>query len=162
MADVSTDSEIEYWDNSSGLPIGGSIIMLFVDIILYGLLAFWLDQIMPTEYGTRRHPLFFLQINFWRTPKYCFICHFLFDFPFFTHYICFRANKTLQRTLSRSVSRNDKDFEFEGPDIEKIPDDLIDTETMVISNIKKTFKAWKKPPVHAVRGIFLIGPIWPT
>ena len=66
---------------------------------------------------------------------------------------CFRATKELQRTLSRSVSRNENSLEFEGPDIEKIPDDLVNTETMVISNIKKTFKAWRKPPVHAVRGI---------
>ena len=71
LQQVSRDNDIEYWDDS-GMPIGGSLIMLFVDVILYGLLAFWLDQIMPTEYGTRRHPLFFLQLNFWRPPKYYF------------------------------------------------------------------------------------------
>ena len=43
----------------------------------------------------------------------------------------------------------------QGPDIEEIPEQLIHTEALVISNIKKTFKAWGKDPVHAVKGINL-------
>ena len=46
-------------------------------------------------------------------------------------------------------------FFFQGPDIEEIPEQLIHTEALVISNIKKTFKTWGKDPVHAVKGINL-------
>ena len=39
--------------------------MLFVDTLLYGLLAAWLDNIVPTEYGTRRRPWFCLKPSYW-------------------------------------------------------------------------------------------------
>ena len=55
--------------------------------------------------------------------------------------------------MSRATSRIDA--EFEGPDIETIPDHLINSEALVISNIKKTFKAIGKDPIHAVKGINL-------
>ena len=42
------------------------MIMLVVDTLLYGLLAVWLDNIVPTEYGTRRLPWFCLQPFYWR------------------------------------------------------------------------------------------------
>ena len=44
---------------------------------------------------------------------------------------------------------------FKGPDIEEIPEQLMHTEAMVICNITKTFKAWRKDPIHAVKGINL-------
>ena len=49
----SQNAAIDIWDSSEGLPIAGALIMILVDIILYGLLAAWLDNILPTEYGTR-------------------------------------------------------------------------------------------------------------
>ena len=36
-----------------------------LDTVLYGFLAAWLDNIMPTEYGTRRAPWFCLQPSYW-------------------------------------------------------------------------------------------------
>ena len=45
--------------------MAGVLIMLMVDTILYGLLAAWLDNIIPTEYGTRRQPWFFLVPSYW-------------------------------------------------------------------------------------------------
>jgi hypothetical protein len=41
--DVITSTEV------SGLPIGGCLVMLLVDSVLYALLAAWLDNIVPTE-----------------------------------------------------------------------------------------------------------------
>ena len=66
---VSTGSEIDLWDDLKGLPIAGAMIMIFIDIILYGLLAYWLDQVLPTEYGTKRPLLFFIQPSFWSKKK---------------------------------------------------------------------------------------------
>ena len=37
------------WDDSAGMPFGGCIIMLCVDIVLYAFLAFYLDNVLPSE-----------------------------------------------------------------------------------------------------------------
>ena len=66
--------------------------------------------------------------------------------------LCFREDSNAG--MSRANSPND-DALFEGEDIEVIPAQLRNTEAIVISNIKKTFTAWRKPPIHAVKGINL-------
>ena len=43
------------------------MLMLVVDTALYGLLAAWLDNVLPTEYGTRRPAWFCLQPSYWRS-----------------------------------------------------------------------------------------------
>ena len=47
----------------------GLMIMLGVDTVLYGMLAIWLDNILPTEYGTRRVPWFCFQPDYWRSSS---------------------------------------------------------------------------------------------
>ena len=39
------------WDDSAGLPFGGCIIMLCVDIVLYAFLAYYLDNVLPSEWS---------------------------------------------------------------------------------------------------------------
>jgi ATP-binding cassette subfamily A (ABC1) protein 3 len=39
--------------------------MMFVDGIIYAILAWYLAEILPTEYGTRKHPLFIFDYRFW-------------------------------------------------------------------------------------------------
>lgn len=34
-----------------GVPFGGSVIMMAFDIVIYGLLAYYLDSIVPSKYG---------------------------------------------------------------------------------------------------------------
>ena len=53
----------------SKIPIGGLMLMLLVDTALYGLLAAWLDNVLPTEYGTRRPAWFCLQPGYWRSAR---------------------------------------------------------------------------------------------
>eukprot|EP01063_Lacrimia_lanifica_P008338 TRINITY_DN153_c1_g2_i1.p1 TRINITY_DN153_c1_g2~~TRINITY_DN153_c1_g2_i1.p1 ORF type:complete len:2021 (+),score=692.58 TRINITY_DN153_c1_g2_i1:98-6160(+) len=43
-----------------------SVGMMLFDIILYLLLAFYLDLVLPSEYGVKLHPLFFAQPSWWR------------------------------------------------------------------------------------------------
>ena len=57
--------ELDVWDSTGGIPIAGSMIMLFIDIILYGLLAAYLDNVIPSEYGIRKSPWFCLQPSYW-------------------------------------------------------------------------------------------------
>ena len=65
----SRGENLDLWDDSTGIPIAGAVIMILIDLVLYGFLAAWLDNILPTEYGTRRHPLFCLNPNYWRTTN---------------------------------------------------------------------------------------------
>ena len=66
---VGLSQEVLWSTTVSGLPVGGVLIMLALDTLLYGLLAAWLDNILPTEYGTRRPPWFCLLPSFWRTAR---------------------------------------------------------------------------------------------
>ncbi|KAM5134791.1 cholesterol transporter ABCA5 [Mantella aurantiaca] len=46
-------------------PLIITFIFLVVDSVMYLLLASYLDQILPGEYGLRRSPLFFLKPSYW-------------------------------------------------------------------------------------------------
>lgn len=37
--------------------------MLAVDIFLFSILYLYLDQVLPNEYGTNKHPFFFLGVK---------------------------------------------------------------------------------------------------
>ena len=41
--------------------LSGLIWVLALDVVLYYLLGFYLDAVMPREFGVRSHPLFFLE-----------------------------------------------------------------------------------------------------
>ncbi|XP_026531602.1 ATP-binding cassette sub-family A member 5-like [Notechis scutatus] len=53
-------------------PLIIAILLLALDSVLYILLAVYLDQVIPGEYGLRRHFFFFLKPSFWskRTKNY--------------------------------------------------------------------------------------------
>lgn len=52
-----------------GIPLGGSILMMAFDIILYSLLALYLDAVVPSEHGTKQKPCFCFYPSFWITKK---------------------------------------------------------------------------------------------
>ena len=41
------------------------LLMLFFDIFIYGFLAWYLDQVIPHEFGVVKHPLFLFFPNYW-------------------------------------------------------------------------------------------------
>nr|XP_055031860.1 ATP-binding cassette sub-family A member 5 isoform X2 [Misgurnus anguillicaudatus] len=45
------------------------MVMLFLDCILYLLLAIYLDQVLPGEFGTRRSMMYFLQPSYWSKKR---------------------------------------------------------------------------------------------
>ncbi|XP_065189363.1 ATP-binding cassette sub-family A member 9-like [Sycon ciliatum] len=51
-------------------PVRGVYIMLFVDIVLYFLLALYFDRVIPDEFGRSWSPIFFLQPSFLRSLCY--------------------------------------------------------------------------------------------
>lgn len=44
----------------AGVSLGALTGMLLLDAVIYGALAWYLDKVVPTEFGTTRHPLFCL------------------------------------------------------------------------------------------------------
>jgi len=53
-----------------GFPPQAGIIMLFVDIILYYLLALYLENVVPSSSGVKLPPWFFLVPSYWFPEKY--------------------------------------------------------------------------------------------
>jgi len=55
------------WDNmyDGSFSFGGCLWMMFLDFFLYGFLALYFDQVLPQEYGTPKHPFFFLSLQYW-------------------------------------------------------------------------------------------------
>lgn len=52
-----------------GMPFGGSLIMMALDIVIYGFLAYYLDSVIPSEHGIKRSPLFCFTPSFWCARK---------------------------------------------------------------------------------------------
>lgn len=52
-----------------GMPFGGSLIMMGLDIVLYGFLAYYLDCVIPSEHGIKKSPFFCFKPSFWCTKK---------------------------------------------------------------------------------------------
>ena len=50
---------------AGALTLSEAMIMLAVDAVLYMLLALYLDQVIPQEFGTVRHPLFICLPSYW-------------------------------------------------------------------------------------------------
>lgn len=52
--------------SSGGMSIGDAFAMLLLDTVIYALLAYYFDYVMPNEFGVSHKPWFFLQPSFWR------------------------------------------------------------------------------------------------
>jgi len=50
---------------NNGYSIGASLVMLVVDLVLYTFLAWYFDNVIPTEYGVRRPPYFLFLPSYW-------------------------------------------------------------------------------------------------
>ncbi|ESP03886.1 hypothetical protein LOTGIDRAFT_110141 [Lottia gigantea] len=119
--------------NLGDFPLSGPIIMLAVDAVLYGLLAFYLDRVIPGEYGVRYKPWYFLLPSFW----------------------CGDNRKSGELTSlidNKHVNINEEDKDG---DIEMVSTDLENKAALRIFNIRKTFENSDKEDVHAVDGISL-------
>ena len=51
----------------TSFPIGASFLMLIIDIILYWILAFYFDNIVPGEFGQAKPFYFFLLPSYWKS-----------------------------------------------------------------------------------------------
>lgn len=106
-----------------GLPFAGSLIMISIDIFLYLFLAYYLDNVIPSEYGTKRKPWFLFQKSFW-----------------------IESNKSFQFSLLNA----EDDEALTSPDLEPVSSEVARKVAVRIRNLKKTFYPSKKEPLKAV------------
>ena len=62
-----------HWSNMNekvkGVSIVDSMRMMFLDAVIYSALGLYLEQVLPKQYGQRRHPLFPLEWCGLRAPR---------------------------------------------------------------------------------------------
>nr|QST14978.1 ABCA5 protein [Diaphanosoma celebensis] len=131
LLEISTDEGVQLstlWDGP-GLPMAGSFIMLAVDVVLYILLTYYLDSVLPSEYGARKSPWFCLSPSFW----------------------CGKS----QRQVGESWNAAYEPDGSENVDMEPMPPSLRGKEAVKIRGLSKTFQPFGKPKMHAVKGLNL-------
>ncbi|XP_012548268.1 cholesterol transporter ABCA5 [Bombyx mori] len=119
------------WDNlwsGPGVPFGGSLIMMAVDTVLYALAAYWLDAVIPSEYGIKQKPWFCLMPSFWLGSR--------------------RSRVSAVHFHSNGDAAHNKD-------IEPVPRELQDKEAIRIVGLQKSFRHCRRPEIKAIDGIDL-------
>ncbi|XP_075983489.1 cholesterol transporter ABCA5-like isoform X2 [Anticarsia gemmatalis] len=119
------------WENlwsGPGVPFGGSLIMMAVDTVLYGLFAYWLDAVVPSEYGIKQKPWFCLLPSYWLGSR--------------------RGRVSAVHFHSNGDAAHNKD-------IEPVPRELQDREAIRIVGLQKSFRHCRRPETKAIDGIDL-------
>ncbi|XP_037043268.1 ATP-binding cassette sub-family A member 9-like [Bradysia coprophila] len=115
-----------------GIPLGGSIFMMAIDILLYAGLAYYFDSVIPSDYGTKRSPLFCFSRKFW--------CN----------------NKIPKVPLLNGESASSfNNIDEHTRDVEPVSREMRGKEAIRIVDLYKSFNSCRKPQVKAVNGINL-------
>ncbi|XP_058458945.1 cholesterol transporter ABCA5-like [Malaya genurostris] len=115
-----------------GIPIGGSILMLVVDILLYAALSFYFDSVIPSDHGTKQKPCFCFSRHYW-------------------------CNKKVPKVplLNGESANSFANVDDQKRDIEPVSREMRGKEAIRIVDLHKTFHSCRKPAVNAVNGINL-------
>ncbi|XP_032674925.1 ATP-binding cassette sub-family A member 5-like isoform X2 [Odontomachus brunneus] len=114
-----------------GIPFGGSLIMMTLDIFLYGWLAYYLDSVIPSEYGTKKPPWFCFLPGFWCPRK-------------------------VQRVPSSNGESNSFiPGEEANRDIEPVVREMKGREAIRIADLYKSYHKCRRSETKAVNGINL-------
>lgn len=111
-----------------GIPLGGSILMMAFDIILYAFLSYYLDMVIPSEHGTKQSPFFCFMPSFWVKKK----------------------DPKLPLLNGESTVNSFNNYE---PDIEPVPREMRGREAIKIVDMVKTFNSCRGKQVTAINGI---------
>lgn len=118
-----------------GIPLGGSILMMAVDILLYASLSFYLDMVIPSEHGTKQRPLFCFNRNYWIQKK---------------------VQKLPILNGESTVNSFNNNFDYQARDVEPVPREMRGREAIKIVDLYKTFNSCRRAgQVQAVNGINL-------
>ena len=105
--------------------VGSAILMLIFDCVMYSLLALYLDQVIPGEYGPKQSLLFFLQKSFWFQTK--------------------------SRTEVESLERRSSDYDL-NPDVEEVSHEMRGRAVISIERLSKVYGTGEKS-VKAVNNL---------
>lgn len=108
------------WDDP--FNFGTVLIMMFFDFYIYAILALYLDQVIPHEYGTAKPLLFFLHRNYW-CPSY------------------FKGSVVSEETLMNDVMPGviDNASPSKDPNLEAIPSELVGAIKVKVKNLRKRY-----------------------
>uniref|UniRef100_A0A8C0BD03 Cholesterol transporter ABCA5 n=1 Tax=Buteo japonicus TaxID=224669 RepID=A0A8C0BD03_9AVES len=111
--------------NHGPYPLFISLILLVLDSIFYLLVAIYLDQVMPGEFGLRRTPFFFMKPSFWS-----------------------KRRKNYKELYESSINGSLSFSEI----VEPVPSEFQGKEAIRISCVQKTFRK-KGETVEALRNL---------
>ncbi|XP_065201451.1 uncharacterized protein LOC135832246 isoform X2 [Planococcus citri] len=114
-----------------GLSFGSSLIFLCFDNFLYAILAYYLDLVIPSEYGAKKEPWFFLN-------PFCKLFRFIFK----------RESSTKPKNYATSDFANNND-------IEPVANCLKDKVGIEIVGLHKHYSPCRGAQVSAINGINL-------
>ncbi|XP_043941106.1 cholesterol transporter ABCA5-like [Protopterus annectens] len=106
-------------------PLFITFLALLADSLVYILVAVYLEEVVPVEYGVRRSPFFFLQKSYWSKKR--------------KNYCVMNDNVQFATDIGTGV-------------VEPVPAEFQGKEAIRISNIHKTFRE-KDKTVHALNGL---------
>lgn len=120
------------WDGL--FPFAGSLIMLAIDVVLYAVLAYYFDSVVPSEYGRKRPPWFCFLPSFW----------------------CQRNDSSFPGNAGLLVVEDGTlSADCRSADIEVVLQELRGKEAIKITNLTKTFSQRGKPNVNALDDVTL-------
>eukprot|EP01113_Clastostelium_recurvatum_P037818 TRINITY_DN556_c1_g1_i1.p1 TRINITY_DN556_c1_g1~~TRINITY_DN556_c1_g1_i1.p1 ORF type:complete len:1777 (-),score=529.48 TRINITY_DN556_c1_g1_i1:1681-6783(-) len=105
--------------------------MIWFDAVWYMVLAWYLDQVMPGEFGTSRGALFFLKRSYWRNVL--------------------QGEENEDEIASKGVEMNEMyDMSKFRADIEQVPDAMRSRCAVLVRDLKKSFKSGQRPAVDGL------------
>lgn len=107
--------------------LGVELAMIYLDTLLYAIIAWYIENVFPGEYGLPRHPLFFLQSSYWNE---------------------IRGKKTEPKNVFASE-------DVLGGDVEPVPPELQNKAGVVIQCLRKEFAKGFGKKFAAVDGLDL-------
>uniref|UniRef100_A0A8C0SBP1 Uncharacterized protein n=1 Tax=Canis lupus familiaris TaxID=9615 RepID=A0A8C0SBP1_CANLF len=123
--DYDVNSNIHLDSSDNPYLIIATLFMLVFDALLYLALTLYFDKILPTEYGHRRSPWFFLKSSFW------------FQHPRADHV-------ALENEIDSDSSPNDS--------FEPVSPEFHGKEAIRIRNLKKEYGKGNNEKVEALKG----------
>jgi len=105
--------------SDSPYSLGTALGWLIFDLVLYMVLAWYVDNVLPGEWGTSQHPLFFLRPSYW-CPR--------------------STDPSLDQRASRRTSRLAGSRHAVNEYIEEIPPAMMARRKIAINDLRKQFK----------------------
>uniref|UniRef100_T1JC73 ABC transporter domain-containing protein n=1 Tax=Strigamia maritima TaxID=126957 RepID=T1JC73_STRMM len=118
------------WEGN--FPFAGALIMLAIDTILYGFLAYYFDSVIPSEYGRKRSLFFCFQKSFWCPKK-----------------LPTDEDDVQSNTGSTAPLQN------HNADIEPVPEEIHSKKAIKIMGLRKVFSQKGKEDLVAVNDVDL-------